>query len=112
MTRQEGILNYEPLFNEYKLSYSKRFQCLKFIEDIAKAAGQLMAVQRAVKRTITGDMDLPEEFADEFVGLILDRSAEEFGERLDDAERRLDKLMKQGMSVEEAIITDLMNRIK
>ena len=112
MTRQEEILNYEPLFNEYNLSYSKRFQCLEFIKDIAETAGHLMAVQRAVKKTITSDMDLPEEFADEFVGLILDRTAEELGEKLDDAERRLDKLMKQGMSVEEAIITDLMNRIK
>lgn len=112
MTREEEILNYEPLFNEYNLSYSKRFQCLEFIKEIAETAGQLMAVQRAVKRTITGDMDLPEEFADEFVGLILDLTAEELGEKFDDADRRLDKLMKQGTSVEEAIITDLMNRIK
>lgn len=112
MTRQEEILNYEPLFDEYNLSYAKRYQCLEFIKDIAETAGQLMAVQRAVKRTITGDMSLPEEFADEFVGLILDRTAEELGEKLDDAERRLDERMKQGMSKEEAVIAELIDRIK
>lgn len=112
MKRQEEILNYEPLFNEYNLSYSKRFQCLEFIKDIAETAGHLMAVQRAVKRTITSDMDLPEEFADEFVGLILDRTAEELGKKLDDAERRLDEWMKQGMSKEEAVIAGLIDLIK
>lgn len=112
MKRQEEILNYEPLFNEYNLSYSKRFQCLEFIKDIAETAGHLMAVQRAVKRTITGDMDLPEEFADEFVGLILDRTAEDIGKRIDDAERRLDEWMKQGMSKEEAVIAGLIDLIK
>lgn len=112
MTRQEEILNYEPLFNEYNLSYVKRYQCLDFIGEIAEAAGGLMTVQRAVKKTIIDTIGLSEEFADEFIGLILDRTAEDIGKRIDDAERRLDKLMKQGMSVEEAIITDLMNRIK